>query len=433
MLNSQGSGEGIESRVEEGDFGHEGSGIWARGPLSAIRDNVVASCRLSDYAFFVRGVGNVRIPLFKGADKSNPKQGKTIGVGPIRNFTGNEAYGATKVGLTFWYFNGQNVIDRFTAWHVHAHGILPFYSSNITEKDIVVRGDAARLTDPKENSLGLRFNQGPYIRDIIVANKPQLAFALSANPKASLNTLMRRESIRLLQYSHNGTNLGDIQLFYTEQDKGFLIPKLKMTNEQAWNQLGVAVGDFVAPCSATRLEIGGGFTCPLTDLGALVVLASRNPTNQPNYTLVYLVDGKKVTEPTPTPLLEGENWLTRTIALADGSQGLKTFFVTLDTIPPVIELDPKTPTKIGLINALKLQVNYTITDNLDGKHRKHKIFTNLPVGDNVLTITAKDKAGNSAIPVTFTITVDPTITDVIDDGLCGMGRPNHTGHGKESR
>jgi hypothetical protein len=114
---------------------------------------------------------------------------------------------------------------------------------------------------------------------------------------------------------------------------------------------------------------------------------------------------------------------------------LKSFFVTLDTVPPTIEilsLDSTVTTVIGLVNATRFVVKYKVVDNHDGTHIGKKTFTNLAVGLHHLTITAKDKAGNSAIPVSFDVLVDPAKTDIIPDGDdCGVGARHK--HGKPER
>jgi len=496
VLNSQGSGEGIESRVNEKDFGHEGAGIWSRGPLSTIRDNVVSSVRLSGFAFYLGKLGTVNVPRFKGADTVDPMQTRPVRTGsvPLQHFTGNESYGAIKNGFEFWFFGGTvpSRVEEFVAWHTHAFGVKPFYSPRIDVNGVVVRGNPALLADPKESSIGIRFNQGPYLQEITVngvnvqgmriglnmparigtirgsylrnyvnavvnlaqSDKPggrivtftnvifdTVAMAsLSGSPQLSIsmkgsNTqfpmVLQRDVVRLLNYQSDGVSGGDLQVFYQEQDSAFTIKKLGLTNAQAWATLGIAVADAVTPCTTTNAKIAG-FTCPLTDLGPLVVLASRGLTNNPSYTLAYKVDGQKIVEPTPTLLTEGLNTLTRTIDLGAGAPPiLKSFFVTLDTVPPTIEivsLDPKVPTVIGLVNATRFVVKYKVVDNLGTSTQKHT-FTNLPVGSTILTITAKDKAGNPAPPVSFEVVVDPTKTDIIPDGDdCGVGAKHK--HGK---
>lgn len=496
-LNSQGSGEGITSRENERDFGHEGAGIWSRGPFSTIRNNVVSSVRLNGFAFYLGHLGVVQVPLFKGADTSDLAQTKRVNANgvPLQRFTGNESYGAIKNGFEFWFFGGTvpSRVEEFVTWHTHAFGVKPFYTAKIAVDNVTVRGNPALLADPKETSIGTRFNQGPYIREVTVndvdvqgmrlgLNMPARSGTFQASylrnyidaavdlaqsdkpggrivtftnvifdtvampplpglPKRSISMngvtggfprILQRDVVRALNYQSDGVSGGDVQLFYLEQENTFTIPRLGLTNAQAWATLGVAVADAITPCTTTDGKIKG-FTCALTDLGALVALASRSITNTTSYTLAYRVDnGPKITEPTPTLLVEGLNTLTRTIDLGAGATILKSFFVTLDTVPPTIEilsLDPTVTTVIGLVNATRFVVKYKVVDNHDGTHIGKKTFTNLAVGLHHLTITAKDKAGNSAIPVSFDVLVDPNKTDIIPDGDdCGVGARHR--HGK---
>jgi len=496
-LNSQGSGEGIESRVNEGDFGHEGAGIWSRGPFSTIRNNVVSSVRLNGFAFYLGHLGTVKVPLFKGADTSDPAQTKRVNANgvPLKHFTGNESYGAIKNGFEFWFFGGPapSRVEDFVTWHTHAFGVKPFYTAKIAVDHVTVRGNPALLADPKETSIGTRFNQGPYIAEVTVndvdvqgmrlgLNMPARSGTFQASylrnyidaaadlaqsdkpggrkvtftnvifdtvamaplpglPKRSIAMngvtggfprILQRDVVRALNYQSDGVSGGDVQLFYLEQENTFTIPRLGLTNAQAWATLGVAVADAITPCTTTDAKIKG-FSCALTDLGALVALASRSITNTPSYTLAYKVDDQKLVEPTPTLLVEGLNTLTRTIDPGAGAPTiLKSFFVTLDTVPPTIEilsLDPTVTTVIGLVNATRFVVKYKVVDNHDGTHIKKQTFTNLAVGLHHLAVTAKDKAGNSAIPVSFDVLVDPAKTDIIPDGDdCGVGAKHK--HGK---
>ena len=80
-----------------GDHGHEGAGIWARGIMNHYVGNVVANARFA-VLFWSRFQASEKIPAFKGADPD--KDFKIVGFGQQlgHSFTGFEAYGS-RIGL----------------------------------------------------------------------------------------------------------------------------------------------------------------------------------------------------------------------------------------------------------------------------------------------------------------------------------------------
>jgi len=85
-------------------------------------------------------------------------------------------------------------------------------------------------------------------------------------------------------------------------------------------------------------------------------------------------------------LIEGGNTLTIIEKDLAGNQTTVNWHVTVDTLAPVVTLDPETP---SMIASSSFTVNYTV----DGVF-KQKTFTNLTVGVNPLTLLETDLAGN---------------------------------------
>jgi len=140
------------------------------------------------------------------------------------------------------------------------------------------------------------------------------------------------------------------------------------------------------------------FSVTLDTIGPVVALALATPSliNVNSITVHYTVDGvakAKLFE----GLVEGENILTITEMDQVGNQTTASKVVTVDTIAPVVVLDASTP---SLINVKTLTVQYTV----DG-FAKTKLFTGLVEGQNILTITETDQAGNQTT-ATKIITVD---------------------------
>ena len=134
----------------------------------------------------------------------------------------------------------------------------------------------------------------------------------------------------------------------------------------------------------------------------IAIQSATTPTNQSAYELVYTIDGG-VPQTQSYMLAEGPNDLTVYASDIFGNQTIQNINVILDTIAPVLVLDPATP---SLIKVNTLTVNYTA----DGV-AKQQSFTNLAEGANALAITATDPAGNSTT-VSFSVTVD-TITPAL--------------------
>ena len=134
----------------------------------------------------------------------------------------------------------------------------------------------------------------------------------------------------------------------------------------------------------------------------------RVVTTNDHYVIRYTVDGASYEE--TVSLTEGSNLLQRTINGYDDTPVLLEWDITLDTILPVIVIDPATPI---WINTPSLTINYTV----DGIAQS-KTFADLAEGENTLSIVGTDQVGNQTT-VTWKVTVDttaPTGSITINDG-----------------
>jgi hypothetical protein len=178
IYNADGAGlmteDGNESfNVIEGNFavrgtgqggreagGREGVGFYLRGPNNYVRDNVAANFLPSvndvdaayGFKIFAAYLGNIRVPNFPGADVSVDGQYSVRDANgiPLLDFSGNEVYGATESGLTYWWIGtfgtgyiknaARTTIRNFRVWHVHNKAVYNYESSNVTIDGLVVRG-----------------------------------------------------------------------------------------------------------------------------------------------------------------------------------------------------------------------------------------------------------------------------------------------------
>ncbi len=135
-----------------------------------------------------------------------------------------------------------------------------------------------------------------------------------------------------------------------------------------------------------------------------VVLDLRTPhlIKTKTLTVSYTVDGVAKTKLFEN-LQEGVNTLT----ITEG-QTVVHWDVTVDTVAPVVVLDPGTS---GLINTNSFTVYYKV----DGVAMQ-KTFTGLQQGTNTVTITETDPAGNPTA-VNWTVKVDMTGRDLLNGQL----------------
>src|SRR5439155_809463 len=98
---------GSGGRVDLG--ANSGSAFWLRGPDNYVRDNIATDVNgggVDPYSYgfdyFSRYLGTVNVPAFQGADLSVAGQSATqdMNASPLREFAGNEVYGATQHGMS---------------------------------------------------------------------------------------------------------------------------------------------------------------------------------------------------------------------------------------------------------------------------------------------------------------------------------------------
>jgi len=136
------------------DPGGDGSGFWFQGPNNYIRNNVAATAEASGFNLAGRLLGTVPMPAFQGADitvKSDTKPLDTLRA-PVLEFAGNEAYGATPIGIDCGW-NGD--ITKFTAWNIGRYAVMGTPTDRMVIDGLLVRGDTSVLADAQEDPTGV--------------------------------------------------------------------------------------------------------------------------------------------------------------------------------------------------------------------------------------------------------------------------------------
>lgn len=145
---------GAGNNISEGTAG---TGFWFKGPNNYVRNNVASDIWSSQpeagYGFkiFMRYLGNVMVPNFKGADTSVSGQFTVRDANkmPVLEFSNNEVYCSAQ-GLTYWWVNsfdvtwnpsGEETVFRdLSVWHVYNVGVYHYQSAHITFDRLVMRG-----------------------------------------------------------------------------------------------------------------------------------------------------------------------------------------------------------------------------------------------------------------------------------------------------
>jgi hypothetical protein len=130
-IHSTGSGDGLESREDIFDFGHQGHGFWFQGPGVEVEGNIAANQKNAAFIFFTESSE----ALFDAANMTDPtlaagRAQVPVGSVPLRLVRDNLAF-ASGSGLETWFHltnmtSGQSYIENFTAWNTHRAMFMPY-------------------------------------------------------------------------------------------------------------------------------------------------------------------------------------------------------------------------------------------------------------------------------------------------------------------
>jgi len=161
------------------DLGFGGNGFWFGNPNNIIYNNVATDIDIYDgysYAFEIysgpetgQNFGGElleNIPNCQGCDPSQNGQFQTVDMSMVPlNFTNNEAYGATNIGMSYWTINMGSLawqinnlngapplpnggsIKNFVTWHDTSVGIYGYQSNNVLIDGFVDIGSTIALNN----------------------------------------------------------------------------------------------------------------------------------------------------------------------------------------------------------------------------------------------------------------------------------------------
>ena len=112
-------------------------------------------------------------------------------------------------------------------------------------------------------------------------------------------------------------------------------------------------------------------------------------TTQPSIAVEWSIDGEVQSEQNGENLVEGTNTITRSASDAAGNTGTATVSGTLDTEPPAVAIT--SPVDGYLTNEPSLTIIWTV----DGVEQSEQTGVTLSEGENVITRTSTDAAGNT--------------------------------------
>jgi hypothetical protein len=174
-----------------GERSEAGRGYWFRGPNNVVRDNVAANV-MSDgpmggvgFDLYFVYLGEIAVPRFRGADTAVDGEARTLNgnATALREFSGNEVYGATETGLQIYWLGTvdtkplrtrESVVRDFRAWNFSRYGYYGYPANHLTFDGFTARGDRSVIENRHEFVLGIWFgdymNQGVTIRDADIQN-----------------------------------------------------------------------------------------------------------------------------------------------------------------------------------------------------------------------------------------------------------------------
>ncbi|MFH0984468.1 MAG: Ig-like domain repeat protein [Candidatus Omnitrophota bacterium] len=267
---------------------------------------------------------------------------------------------------------------------------------------------AARFVPPAGVEVGVEYTGGD-LEALLLQYAPQVNVAdlqLLSMPVAPVYHLIYTRGGNLAIGFHayyKMTGSGPINEWFTEMN--YLRPGREVVRLYEGNilsgmslngsdevELWYAYGDMMGVISTggeMRQIPKNDFTPPVVVLDAGIPGLIKAKT----LTVSYTVDGVSKTK-LFTDLPEGSNTLSITEKDLAGNSTTVTHQVTVDTVAPVVVLDPGTP---AMIASSSITVNYTLDGSL-----KQKTFTDLVTGANTLTIEESDLAGNRTV-VNFSV------------------------------
>jgi Ca2+-binding RTX toxin-like protein len=302
-IGTSGSGQSVEARKSIHDFGHGGEGFWFQGVGIKVTDNIAAGNDGTAYLFFARGLveGGVKKEFVAEnlPDSSIANGAETIDIGKMAvfQFQNNIGY-ASAEGLATWYHmenaadGHYGVFQNSIFWnntlgvnlgytqHTELHNLTVIHapqatqpmlglSKNAVTRDIIynnltVEGYRIGIYLPTIGDSvvnGGRFNNATdiYIRN---GSRNALLTGFNAVPRIAMVVELGTQTYLGQYFAQDVVTLdfgpfASQRLYYMQQAADAIpFPRsieelppgyVGLTNQQLWDQYGVALGGEVAP------------------------------------------------------------------------------------------------------------------------------------------------------------------------------------------
>jgi PKD repeat protein len=172
-INNTIEGNFVISIVGDGSPGDglEGAGFWFRGPDNYVTNNVTSDTPDSfGFEYFMEYLGDVNVAAYPGDDiVLNPQSGviKDMNATPILSFIGNQSYGVTLTGLSYYWLgtvfdtpdgSATSTFKNFSAWNVNQYGVYAYQSNNVTLDGLKAYNDPTKLVGTLELNAGVNFS-----------------------------------------------------------------------------------------------------------------------------------------------------------------------------------------------------------------------------------------------------------------------------------
>jgi len=315
------SGEPVEARKTIQDFGHSGEGYWFQGVGISVTDNIAAGNAGSGFAFYARGLIEAGIESgFLAANLPDPSiaggaERIDIGAMSVFEFENNVAYASAK-GLATWYsmedatteqksllqnskfWNNTIGVDLRYTHHTVLRNLTVYNSWSVSQPEIGLSKNAVTMGITYDNltvwgyrrgidlpTRGSSIVTGGFFRNILdihiitgssrnalltgFAEMPTIAMVVDPSLTGSKSSQFFANDVVILDF---GPFAGQ-RLYYTKQQSnvvpfwspidGLPVEYVGLTNQQLWDQYGVALGGAIAPSDAYTVPGITGLVGPI--------------------------------------------------------------------------------------------------------------------------------------------------------------------------
>ncbi|MEX0642042.1 MAG: G8 domain-containing protein, partial [Pirellulales bacterium] len=321
-IGATGSTDSIDARIAVQDFGFQGDGFWFQGAGVSVVGNISAGNQESAFDYYTRGLieGGVQ-QQFLAANLADPSiaQGAdkiAVGLVPVRQFSDNVGY-ASHTGLLIRYHlegatpGANSIFDNSKFWNNEVGVNMPYTQhtalrnltviSGMTPKPYVaIKGNIDSQNDTYENltvagyHIGIELprqgtnvvNGGTFSNnstDILIytaALSDRTTFITAVPAQTKVTTYIDTNGFGLpvnifLVKDVIVLNFGTFayqRLYFAEQQANaipFPVARpdapaayIGLTNQQLWDQFGVALGGAIAPANAFTAPNINGLVAP---------------------------------------------------------------------------------------------------------------------------------------------------------------------------